>query len=227
MPQNGPTSILISRLHRLGWHVTPSGLIRDRWNDFDLFTESIDALKLRIAVPGRGFLRLKSITVLTFEGLQCVDLAATAALVESFSSSDQVFFRCTLMERLSLKKMLGNGMKLRMGAARFVKVLTVTIIVLGNVLFFASARGHLTPEFWNWLSRMPRCVSEHAWMIRPVSFDHLAQCLLSLPEPDIRDARLSCCVGPVVDLLLMGPVVTPIITFCDLLLGLSQLHNQH
>ena len=45
--QNGPTSILMVRPQRLGWQVTSHGLIRDRWNVFDLFTENIDSLRVR------------------------------------------------------------------------------------------------------------------------------------------------------------------------------------
>lgn len=209
MPQNGPTSILISRMHRLGWQVTPSGLVRDRWNDFDLFTESIDGLKLRIAVSWSWLFTAEIHHRVDFEGLQCVDLAATAALVASFSSSDQVFLRCTLDGTFVTQKDAWKWDETKDGSCPFCHGVDGYYHRAWECPFFASARGHLTPEFWNWLSRMPRCVSEHAWMIRPVSFDHLAQCLLSLPEPDIRDARLSCCVGPVVDLFTDGTCSDP------------------
>ena len=209
MPQNGPTSILISRLHRLGWQVTADGLIRDRWNEFDLFTESIDALRTRISVSWSWIFTAELNHRIDFEGLQAVDLAATSSLVSSFSCSDQVFLRCTLDGTFVTQKDAWKWDDTKDGSCPYCQGIDGYYHRAWECPFFASARSHLTPQFWDWLSRMPRCVSEHAWVLRPESFDRLAQHLVCLPQPDIRDARLSCCVGSVVDLFTDGTCSDP------------------
>ena len=71
--QNGPTSILMVRPQRLGWQVTSHGLIRDRWNVFDLFTENIDSLRVRSAASWSWIYIAEISHRLDFEGIQWAD----------------------------------------------------------------------------------------------------------------------------------------------------------
>ena len=209
VPYNGPSSILMVRLSRLGWQITPDGFVHDRWNAFDIFTENIDSLKLRVAASWPWVLTAEVSHRKDFAGIQYADLAATAHIVSTFSLQDQVYLRCVLDGTLVTQKDSWKWDSTKDGSCPFCGSQDGYFHRAWECKHFADLRVDLPNEFWNWLAQMPPCVTDHAWVLQPASFDHLAKNLLAIPELSINDFRLECCSGPVIDLFTDGTCSDP------------------
>ena len=209
MPKNGPTAIIHTRLQRLGWRVLIDGLVQDQWSEFDLFTENLDSLRVRIAAAWPNIFVSELSHRKDFEGIQWADLPATSKLVALYSPPDQVYLRCALDGTLVTQKDSWKWDETKDGSCPFCGCQDGYYHRAWECKYFEDIRADLPEAFWCWLSSMPRCVSEHAWIIRPASYDALATCLLEIPETSICDSRIECCVGPVVDLFTDGTCSDP------------------
>lgn len=178
LPRNGPTSVLLARLRRVGWQVGENGLITDQLGTFSLLGLSWDELMLRLRLAWGSVLQEEVSHRATFRGLCNVDLAETKRLIGKFGVSDQVYLRCLLDGTLFVR----NGRaKWQEGASDKCPWCDSKDGFEHRAWicpFFEPCRAHLTSEQRAAAANMPPCFAFHGWALVLDEWKCFAQQLL-------------------------------------------------
>ena len=170
-PANGPISILIGRVHRLGWTVTTQGLFQDSVGAFDLFTCSLDAIKSRIAMAWPWVLLDAVSHRRDFQGIQEVDLGLTCQLLNlnQHSESDKIFLRCCLDGTMVTMKDRGHWDPQSDGTCPHCGKPDSYYHRAWECAWFEDCRQQVPDRFLQLVPSLPQCTSQHAWALAPPS----------------------------------------------------------
>ncbi len=208
-PNNGPVPILVKRLQRLGWRVQANGYFVDNIGAFDLFSTHIDSLKARIAFSWGWVLTSEVSHRKDFQGIQFADLAMVSSIIPKFADADQVYLRCSLDGTMVTQKDRKHFEAENDGSCPFCHHPDGYAHRVWDCEFFQDCRTEFPADLQPMLSQLPPCSLEHAWPIRPASFDELAGILQQTPDFDPSDYRLEFCQHDVVDLFTDGTCQYP------------------
>lgn len=182
-PGNGPTSILLARLRRLGWELQPDGTFRDGISNVDVLRCSWEELVFRARVAWANVLGQEVLHRATFEGIHRADLRGVQQMLDTFSPADQVLLRCHL-----------NGtLYITTGRAKFAGVSDRCPWCNERDGFrhraweceaTACYRKHFSDQQNEGLVDLPPCMLEHCWLVRPPEYDTLLETLAMIPESD-------------------------------------------
>lgn len=233
-PQNGPVVILARRLQRIGWEILASGCCQDELGPFDLFTTHVDSLKTRIAIAWGWILTGEVSHRKDFQGIQTADLAAVASIIPRFSDAGQVFLRCSLDGTMVTHKDRHHIDAEHDGSCPFCGLPDGYAHRVWHCDFFKDCRAEFPQDCVVEAMQMPPCSLEHAWPLRPDSFNRLARYLEAIPDLDPKVYRLDKCQHECVDLFTDGtcqyPTMHPIRyaawAVTVVVSGESWLHNE-
>jgi len=211
LPANGPTSVLLARIRRVGWAVGGQGLVQDQFGSFCLMHVAWDELVLRFQLSWGHVLAKELAHRATFDGLSRVDLPELHRVLRGFGPTDQVFLRCHLNGTLFTQN----------GRAHFRQGVTSKCpwCPAKDGFYhrawvcphFQACRAHITPDQWAILDSLPPCLRDHGWPVILSEWEVVAGMLLredglfkmSPVEPPIS------CVHQVVDLFMDGTSAHP------------------
>ncbi len=174
-PSNGPVTILAGRVSRLGWKLQPDGRFRDNIGFIDVFTTHIDDIKFRIALAWGWILTAELNHRKDFDGLQRVDLGTTGAILRQFSAADQVYLRCSLDGTMVTQKDRKHFQEGNLGLCAFCGAEDSSEHRVWMCPEFATIRKTFPTKYVECLQTLPPCTVQHAWAIRPQSYDKLAE----------------------------------------------------
>lgn len=195
-PLNGPSAILLSRLHRLGWGVGSQGLVQDRFGTFSLMTIAWDELLIRVRYGWGHVLAQELQHRPTFDGLANVDLTELHLALKEFGPVDQVYLRCHLDGTLFTQN----------ARARFCPEVSSNCPWCSEkdgfhhrawiCPHFAPCRTHLTPAQMECLPRLPSCLVDHGWPVVVPEWEVFSRwllqgdgfCRMSPIEPSVRNS---------------------------------------
>ncbi len=177
VPFNGPTCVLVARLQRIGWQVTPSGTFRDQFGECDVLTMHWDALKARLTWAWPLAMAASVSHRSSYEGMQSVDRARIA----EFGEADQVFLRCGLDGTLYHEKKKEKSNRGQGSTCEFCGLLDSFRHRLWECEYFASARASFV--WTSDLPQLPSCLSCHGWAVTPQSWPHLVHYFEEIAPP--------------------------------------------
>jgi ribonuclease HI len=165
LPHNGPTSVLLSRLHRIGWAVGGQGLVQDRFGTFSVSHVAWDELVLRFKFAWGRVLADEVAHRPTFNGIEHVDLPELYRALQEFGPVDLVYLRCHLDGTLFTQN----------GRAKFDSTVSATCPWCPakdgfhhrawDCPHFAPCRRHLTAEQLAVVGSLPSCLVDHGWPV--------------------------------------------------------------
>ena len=165
LPHNGPTSVLLSRLHRIGWAVGGQGLVQDRFGTFSVSHVAWDELVLRFKFSWGRVLAEEVAHRPTFNGIEHVDLPELYRALHKFGPVDLVYLRCHLDGTLFTQN----------GRAKFDSSVSATCPWCTakdgfhhrawECPHFAPCRRHFTAEQLAAVGSLPSCLVDHGWPV--------------------------------------------------------------
>ena len=165
LPRNGPTSVLLSRLGRIGWAVGGQGLVQDRFGTFSVVHTAWDELVLRFKLSWGQVLADEVAHRPTFSGIEHVDLPELYRALAKYGPVDQVYLRCHLDGTLFTQN----------GRAKFDPSVSATCPWCPakdgfhhrawECPHFAQCRTHFTPEQLAVVGSLPSCLVDHGWPV--------------------------------------------------------------
>ena len=96
VPFNGPCRILVQRLSRLGWTLTPKGLCVDLLGAFCPFTLPWNDIVFRMQLAWPQVMAAEVAHRSSFQGLEFANLFELKQALAKFGPADAVFLRCSL-----------------------------------------------------------------------------------------------------------------------------------
>ena len=208
-PNNGPVAILVHRVSRLGWKVLANGQCQDSIGQFDLFTTHIDSIKARIAFSWGWIMTSEVSHRKDFQGIQYADLALIASLLPKFADADQVYLRCSLDGTMVTQKDRKHFEPNNEGNCPFCNKPDGYAHRVWDCEFFQDCRDVFPKDLVPHVEQLPKCSLEHAWPVRPASFDSLAAYFEQIPDLSPTAYRLEFCQHEVVDLFTDGTCQHP------------------
>ena len=181
-PQNGPVCILVDRLSRLGWSLQPDGTFCDSLGKIDVMVAHLDDLKFRIAIAWGWILTSELCHRKDFDGLQSANLGATCALLKKFSVADQIYLRCSLDGTMVTQKDRKHFQEGNMGLCPFCDQADSMEHRVWWCKEFDFIRKDFPSKFWPSIEVLPACTRQHAWAIRPGSYDEVVKQLESISD---------------------------------------------
>lgn len=182
LPPNGPASILLSRVERLGWRLTRGGQIEDRFGIVDLFGLSWQAVVDRVHWSWPRLVAAEVSHRKSFAGIQYSSISEVRRVLSGLGTADQSTLRCCLNGTMyhdikKQKHQRGTGsLCLHCGS------LDSVFHRVWECTHFASCRSGF--RFWSQLSLLPACLSCHGWPLQPPSWSALIAQFLAIPPVD-------------------------------------------
>ena len=182
IPFNGPTSVLVHRLKKLGWTLTATGVFEDRFGQVDVLSLHWDALVSRLKWSWTNVMTAAVAHRSSFGGLQGTDIDETIAGIMAYGEADQVFLRCGLdgtlyHEVLKDKQSRGKGTKCaycgRPDSFRH---------RLWECTVFESARAGF--QWFNYLDHLPPSMVCHGWAKTPELWPELVKYFDTIAPPE-------------------------------------------
>ena len=179
IPSNGPTSILVDRCKRLGWHLNPQGRFCDDIGDFSIFHLSWDALVLRVKIAWPRVLASELVHRRSFAGIHRAWIDEAARCLKKLSPQDQVYVRCamdgTLYHETTKTKAERGKHTVCVHCGHFDSVYHR----LWECPFFEECRQQF--PWKSLLPSIPQAMSCHAWPLLPEVWFEMQQFLDDLP----------------------------------------------
>lgn len=208
-PANGPLSILVHRVSRIGWTITQAGFFRDDLGVFDLFVLNLDALKFRIAWAWPWIFTEAVSHRKDFQGLQNVDLGFTRLLLDKYGESDRIFLRCCLDGTMVTQKDRGHWEPESDGSCPYCHQPDGYHHRAWDCPWFQECRSAISDEDRHMILQMPQCVTQHAWALKLPSQAPLMQALEAIPSIEPSQYSLSVAPWDVYDLFTDGSCIHP------------------
>eukprot|EP00435_Cladocopium_sp_Y103_P054503 s775_g17.t1 len=179
LPSNGPTSVLKSRLDRLGWVIGGNGLVQDRLGSFSLLSTGWDELYLRVQLSWGHVLHAEVGHRQSFAGIARADLGELHRALRGFGDLDLALLRCYLDGTLYTQN----------GRAKFQQGVTAQcpwcqqrdgfFHRAWTCAHFADCRSHVSAEQRAAIDGLPECLSVHGWPVVLSEWEVLASYFLS------------------------------------------------
>ena len=190
IPRNGPTSILISRLEKLGWTCQPDGLVRDEIGEFDLFQCPIDAIRQRVAWAWPTVMATEISHRACFAGMHQIDLAETRRMLLQYGEMDRVYLQCGLDGTMYTNRGKQHWQGDQANSCPFCSLQDGFEHRLWHCKHFDKCRVGIDTDTLEAIQQLPSCSRNHGWAIRPPSCVALAKALLELPTTPIISNRV-------------------------------------
>lgn len=182
LPQTGMTSILVARIHQLGWQITSGVNCHDSLGEFSLLDISFPELMLRLAWSWQKWVAATVSHRDTFAGLSTCDPVATRDFVKSLSLTDQGLMRKALNGALFTNDSLCYFSDHGSNVCQFCGEADSRLHRFWHCRVFATERAISIPGFWENFSSLPLSLVCHGWALRPQTWGAWKQCLLEIPK---------------------------------------------
>ena len=197
IPRNGPTSILISRLERMGWQCLPTGMVLDELGEFNCYQCPIDELRQRLAWSWPSIMASEVSHRACFDGIHKIDLAETRKLLLQYGEMDRVYLQCGLDGTMYTNRGKQHWQGEQANQCPFCQQQDGFEHRLWHCKHFEQCRVGIDQSTLESIRQLPSCSRNHGWAIRPPSSVHLATALLDLPsEPIIHNPVVPPTSGP-------------------------------
>ena len=181
LPRTGMTSILLSRIHQLGWTVTAGVNCHDGLSEFSFMDVSFPELLLRITWSWQKWVAAAVSHRATFEGLSTCDPVATRAFVKSLTLPEQGLMRKSLNGALFTNDSLCYFSDSGSAVCQFCGGADSRLHRFWHCPVFAEDRVMSFPGFWNVFPSFPQSLVCHGWALRSNTWEEWQQCLMSIP----------------------------------------------
>lgn len=197
IPRNGPTSILISRLERMGWQCLPTGMVLDELGEFNCYQCPIDELRQRLAWSWPSIMASEVSHRACFDGMRKIDLAETRKLLLQYGEMDRVYLQCGLDGTMYTNRGKQHWQGEQANQCPFCQQQDGFEHRLWHCKHFEQCRVGIDQSTLESIRQLPSCSRNHGWAIRPPSSVHLATALIDLPsEPIILNPVVPPKSGP-------------------------------
>ena len=200
LPQTGLTSILVARIHQLGWRITSGVNCHDSLGEFSLLDVSFPELMLRLAWSWQKWVAASVSHRATFAGLSTCDPVATRDFVKSLSLTDQGLMRKALNVALFSNDSLCYFSDHGSNVCQFCGEVDSRLHRFWHCRVFANERVVSLPGFWAIFPSLPHSLVCHGWALRSQRWGEWKQCLLEIPKAVVGSwtrlgAPTSCQAG--------------------------------
>jgi len=185
LPSNGPTAVLLARMQRLGWAVSTSGLVQDRYGSFSVVQLPWDELFLRVSLSWGTVLGMEVAHRESFQGIELADVQAVQAALAGFGTADQVYLRCHLDGTLYTQNGRAHFKAEADGTCPWCEQKDGFYHRAWACPFFQDCRAHLDQSQLALIPSLPKCLSCHGWAVLLPEWEVFARWL-------VRDHGLSC-----------------------------------
>ena len=178
------TSLMVDRLHSLGWQFITGVEVEDAVGRFSLLTTSFPEIVLRVSW---AWIKVVASAVAhrpSFAGLENIDPAATRRFLLSLPPAEQGLFRKALNGAHFTQDALCHWSTSGSTVCEFCGGQDSRHHRFWECSVFDSCREHCTQDFWDILPGLPACLTLHGWALRPSTWTQWVQQLLKIPVPD-------------------------------------------
>lgn len=186
LPAHGMTSILVSRLHYLGWEFTHGVNCHDGLSEFSLLDISFPELLLRMTWSWQKCVASSVSHRATFQGLEISDPVLTREFVSSLSVCDQGLMRKALNGALFTNDSLCYFSQSGSSVCPFCGEEDSRFHRFWQCKVFTDDRVVQLPGFWDDFDSLPMSLLCHGWAIRPTTWFEWNRCLLELSFPSVE-----------------------------------------
>ena len=185
LPSTGMTSILLTRLHHLGWEITRGVHCNDGYGEFSLLDINFSELLLRITWSWQKWVAATVSHRQSFDGLACCDAVSTREFVRQLSVTEQGLMRKALNGALFTNDSLCYFSNTGSHVCQFCGADDSRMHRFWHCPVFSGVRQVDCPGFWEAFPTLPNSLLCHGWAIRPSTWDAWNKCLLGIPKPDV------------------------------------------
>ncbi len=195
VPANGPCRVLVTRLSRLGWHLSPDGRCRDLLGSFCPLVLPWNDLILRLELAWPQALSVEVAHRSSFQGIASASLFELRLALRRFGAADLVFLRCSLDGTMYHE--VGKDKENRGGHSVCQHCGEVDSVF--HYLWRCPATLPCRRNFpWPQLvDSLPSCLSCHGWPVLSDAWLELQRWFLSVVEPAFPVVK----VGPEVEVI--------------------------
>ena len=181
VPRNGPTMVLALRAQRLGWSVLPNGMFQDAYGSFCGFGVHWDELHFRMVSSWSQVLATFVSHRRSFAGIEKADLFEANRALKQFSEADQIFLRSGLDGTLYTDKTKAKEDRGRDSKCIYCQAPDSFMHRIWQCPHFTAARVGF--RWKSLLPRLPNCLVNHGWPVKPESQMVLVQHFQAIPPP--------------------------------------------
>ncbi len=186
VPTFGMTSLLVNRLHAIGWSITAGVEVRDRFGTFSLLHTSFPELVHRVGCAWTYVVSSEVSHRKSFEGLEKCDPFATRRFLKSLQVGDQGLFRKALNGAHFTQDALCHWTASGSTTCEFCGCEDSRYHRFWQCPVFESERAHCDHSFWSILPILPPSVTLHGWALQPETRDRWYRCLQALEVPEVN-----------------------------------------
>ena len=189
LPQTGLTSILLARIHQLGWHVTTGVNCNDGLGEFSLLDVSFPELLLRMGWSWQKWVAATVSHRASFAGLSQCDRVHTREFVQALSLPDQGLMRKSLNGASFTNDAICYFSDSGSSVCQFCGEADSRLHRFWHCPVFAADRVTSFPQFWEIFPSLPPSLVCHGWSMRPSTWGDWRQSLLELPTPTVESSN--------------------------------------
>ena len=206
VPFNGPCRILVQRLSRLGWTLTPKGLCVDLLGTFCPFTLPWNDIVFRMQLAWPQVMAAEVSHRSSFQGFEFANLFELKQALAKFGPADAVFLRCSLDGTLYHDVGKDKSNRGHHSVCPHCGAIDSVFHHVWCCPFTAPCRSQF--PWLNLVDTLPPCLTCHCWPVLTRAWISLQQWFVSVRVPDfaIAPCGLAC---DVVDLFTDGACACP------------------
>ncbi len=186
LPQHGMTSILVSRVHHLGWEVTSGVNCHDGLGEFSLLDVSFPELLLRVSWAWQKYVASTVSHRASFAGLADCDPISTREYVDSLPVAEQGLMRKSLNGALFTNDSVCYFSSTGSSVCQFCGEEDSRLHRYWHCKVFTEERVVRLPGFWEAFESLPFSLLCHGWAIRSSTWVEWQKCLQGIVLPDVR-----------------------------------------
>ena len=185
LPAHGMTSILVSRLHHVGWEITSGVNCRDGLGEISLFDTSFPEIVLRLSWSWQKCVAAVVAHRSTFDGLAECDPALTREFLSVLPVCEQGLMRKSLNGALFTNDSVCHFSTSGSTCCQFCGAIDSRWHRFWECEVFAESRVVDIPGFWTDISIFPKSLMCHGWALRPSTWTFWQQALLQIQLPHV------------------------------------------
>ena len=207
LPPNSPASVLVTRLHQIGFSISLDGLVRDCFGSFSLMTCNFNELSLRLSFGWALFIGSSLSHRADFNGVSWVDVNTTRRRLGSFSPPQRALLRLSLAGAMFTGDNTFHWSETGSVNCKWCGQTDSLSHRYWKCQQTKELRDKLAPRASRIFARLPRVLALRGWAVKPPSWlpwmRYLASLSKQLPKPGV-DLTMFCSKTGWVDLFTDG-----------------------
>ena len=184
-PKNGITSILLERLHWLGWHVDSAGWLRDHWGRFSLFDTCLEEVLFRATWAWHQVVSAQVSHRVGLGMLHLADVPATQAWLDMLSPIDKGLFRKILNGAIFTCNYQSKWDDSTTSECAFCACTDGRYHRWWICEYLEVHRSGISADVFNLLPFLPESLTCFGWALLPCTWHEWIGYLANIPQPQV------------------------------------------